>query len=84
MTDLPEWSAWTGDTIYALREALDLSRRELAEAVGVSERSLYRWENGLVAPRPVGLRAIREYASTRLHEPDARAAFIAYVAESSR
>lgn len=79
MMDLPEWSDWTGETIYALREALNLSRRELAEAVGVSERSLYRWENGLVAPRPVGLRAIREYASTRLQEPTARAEFVDYV-----
>lgn len=42
-----------------LREAANLTRGELAGALGVSRQTLWRWENGRVDPQ---LRNLKEYA----------------------
>lgn len=63
---LPDWSEWTGKHITAFRAVTGLTRRELADLIDGSERSLYRWEHNEVAPRPMGLRAIHRIAGERL------------------
>lgn len=43
--------AW-GRSIQRQREALKMSRRQLAESVGVSVQAVAKWEDGSSAPRP--------------------------------
>jgi DNA-binding transcriptional regulator YiaG len=40
----------TAEDIKALRERLDLSRRELAAQLGVAKRTVDRWEQGYGNP----------------------------------
>jgi len=40
------------DTVRSLREARGLSVRELADIVGVSMMTLYRWQEGRTTPHP--------------------------------
>jgi len=67
---LPEANEWTGAHIAAFRAVAGLSRADLADAIGGSERSLYRWEHNQVTPRPLGLRAIRQLAVSRLSDAE--------------
>ena len=45
-----------------IRTRLKLSQQALAEMIGVSRRSIYRWEQGIHSPHPSFERAIRELA----------------------
>ncbi|MEU5912891.1 helix-turn-helix domain-containing protein [Micromonospora sp. NPDC047527] len=51
---MPTVQAWTGCETRALRQALRMSIREFAENLGVSERTVSKWEAGrdAVHPRP--------------------------------
>ncbi|MFF0313818.1 helix-turn-helix domain-containing protein [Micromonospora sp. NPDC005252] len=51
---LPTVEAWTGRETRALRQALRMSIRDFAENLGVSERTVSKWEAGreAVHPRP--------------------------------
>ncbi|MDG4836947.1 helix-turn-helix transcriptional regulator [Micromonospora sp. WMMD967] len=51
---LPTVQAWTGRETRALRQALRMSIRDFAEDLGVSERTVSKWEAGrdTVRPRP--------------------------------
>lgn len=48
----------TGPDLRARREALGLSRLQLAVSADVSPDSIYRWEQGRASPRPAIARAI--------------------------
>lgn len=45
--------------VLALRERCQLSREQLAAALGVSGRTIARWENGLGEPSQLARRVIR-------------------------
>ncbi|MEV4384136.1 helix-turn-helix domain-containing protein [Micromonospora sp. NPDC049580] len=49
---LPTVEAWTGRETRALRQALRMSIRDFAENLGVSERTVSKWEAGREAVRP--------------------------------
>ncbi|SCE65787.1 helix-turn-helix domain-containing protein [Micromonospora saelicesensis] len=51
---MPTVQAWTGRETRALRQALRMSIRDFAENLGVSERTVSKWEAGrdAVQPRP--------------------------------
>lgn len=57
LTMEPQWRR-----IAALRKALQLTQRELAARLEVSECTLQRWENGTQNPSPMAWRVIRELA----------------------
>ncbi len=42
---------WTRERFRVLREALNRSQHEMAVLVGVTERTIFRWEKGLSDPR---------------------------------
>ena len=48
-----------GDFLKAYREEHELSRRQLAELLGLSETCIERLENGVVEPRMETLRVIK-------------------------
>jgi len=57
-----------GDAIRALREQLNLSQERLAQRLGVSLQSVWRWEQGLARPLPLiaaELERLRREASTQ-------------------
>jgi transcriptional regulator with XRE-family HTH domain len=47
MTDLNEKKS----PLRLLREAAELTRSELGRRIGVTERQIYDWENGIKLPR---------------------------------
>ncbi|WTD64881.1 helix-turn-helix domain-containing protein [Micromonospora sp. NBC_01638] len=49
---MPTVQAWTGRETRALRQALRMSIRDFAENLGVSERTVSKWEAGQDAVRP--------------------------------
>jgi transcriptional regulator with XRE-family HTH domain len=51
-----EEKTWWLEMVTALRRHMTIE--ELAEAIGVSERTVCNWQNG---ERPMGLKAIRVY-----------------------
>lgn len=51
-----EEKAWWLKMVSELREVMGL--REIAEAVGVTERTVCNWQNG---DRPMGMKAVRVY-----------------------
>jgi len=50
----------TPELLKKLRNDLDYSQKEMAQAIGVSIRSYQRWEWGLAYPRPAHRRQIKE------------------------
>lgn len=48
--------------IKSLRDRFGLSQPELAKRLGVGERSVRRWEAGLVDPSPMAVQAIQRFA----------------------
>jgi transcriptional regulator with XRE-family HTH domain len=48
----------TGKDIKRERENLGLSQAALAQLVGVTEHTVWRWEAGLRIPHPVVLKAV--------------------------
>jgi len=49
------------DEVKELREALGLTQEELARLIGVSARTVSRWERGESEPTPLALRGIRRW-----------------------
>ena len=50
---MPKLGGMQGSEIEAARKALGMNRTQLGAAVGVSERSIYRWERDEVKiPKP--------------------------------
>lgn len=47
--DMPE--TFDGAAIYHLRERLDISRRDLADLLDVSESAIIKWETDCIAPK---------------------------------
>lgn len=64
----PEFSEAVGRAIKVLRTARDMSRRELAEAAGISYPYLSEIENGTKGGSPRALRPIAEALGVPLHE----------------
>jgi transcriptional regulator with XRE-family HTH domain len=50
-----------GNKIKELRSRKSLTMKDVAEALGVSVNTVYRWENGLVKPRLTIIGKIAEY-----------------------
>lgn len=50
------------DEIKAVREKLELTQRAFADAVGVTETTISRWESGRVAPHQLAVDKIKELA----------------------
>ena len=40
----------TGNTIRVLREKKQITQKELAQILGVSDKTISKWENGLSVP----------------------------------
>ncbi len=53
-------SQWTQERFWFLRESLGLSRYEMAMLVGVTERTIFRWEKGQAHPQPFIIRRVEE------------------------
>lgn len=51
------------DAIKWIRDRLDLTQAELAQALNVSYATINRWENGKHFPAPLVRAAIRAYCS---------------------
>lgn len=49
------------DDVKELREALGLTQEEFARMLGVSARTVSRWERGESEPTPLALRGIRRW-----------------------
>jgi len=58
----------------AQRQKLGLSAREVAQLLGVSELSVYKWESGKVQPRAQYLPALNEFKALGKREATARLA----------
>lgn len=56
------------DTLKTLREAVPLTRAELAEICHVSEMAIYLWEEGQRSPRPANIRKLADalHVTTRM------------------
>lgn len=52
-----------GERIRRDRERRGLTQRELAEAIGMSETQVLRWENGKAEPFPASRRALERFLS---------------------
>ena len=53
-------AARTPESIRALRQQLQLSQEEFAAQLGVSYRSVNRWENGHATPSRMALKLIQD------------------------
>jgi transcriptional regulator with XRE-family HTH domain len=56
--------------IKAIRKALEISTADLAEAIGVSRATVYRWIGGENAPRLKNIVAIGQFAAGKPAVPD--------------
>lgn len=54
--------------IREIRRAKDITQRELAKAVGVTETVISRYENGVITPSPKRLKKIAEYLEVPVFE----------------
>ena len=54
--------------LYAARKALNLDHRELADTLGVSTRTMVRWESGRTLPREYARDPVIQWAGT-LRQP---------------
>ncbi|MGC4809056.1 helix-turn-helix domain-containing protein [Micromonospora sp. DT228] len=79
---MPTVQAWTGRETRALRQALRMSIRDFAQDLGVSERTVSKWEAGrdAVRPRPE-MQAALDTALSRA-EGQAAARFVAATSEA--
>ncbi|MEH2343514.1 helix-turn-helix transcriptional regulator [Nostoc sp.] len=59
------------DLIRELRQQLDLSQEKFAAKLGVSLRTINRWENGSTVPSPMALKLIEEMLE-KMGEADKR------------
>jgi DNA-binding transcriptional regulator YiaG len=57
---------WAGREVQALREALRLSKRALANQMGVTHRTITNWENEMVTISPFS----KSLLDQRLHVAD--------------
>jgi transcriptional regulator with XRE-family HTH domain len=57
-------------TLVAARERLGLSRAKVATKLGVSEKTIYRWERGLTPVRLYQLRALAELYEVDVEDLD--------------
>jgi DNA (cytosine-5)-methyltransferase 1 len=62
-----------GDIFRSLREKAGLKAKEASEKLGVSLKTIYRWENGEARPHPLAMKEIKELAGianrvTNLHQ----------------
>ncbi len=48
------------EEIRKLREGMKLSRREFAELVGVSHRTIEKWEYGTRNPRNIAIKTLKQ------------------------
>ena len=55
-----------GMSIKALRSEAGATQREAALAASVTERTYWRWERGLFAPKAVSLKRLAAFFSSRL------------------
>jgi len=50
------------EEIKAIREKLGLSQREIAEKIGATKTSWYKWEKGRSKPHPLFVESIKKLA----------------------
>lgn len=50
---------WRPERIHALREGLHRSQKEMAVLIGVTERTIFRWEKGDSLPRHKMIRRLK-------------------------
>ncbi len=73
---------WTKERVGALRDMLNRSQHEMAVLVGVSERTIFRWEKGLAQPRRKAARRLAEVEqklTARISKEQERRAFNEYL-----
>ena len=79
---LEDGTGWTAAHVVRLRELLGgekpLARQVFADAVGASERTIYRWEHGLARITTMPGRTLARYAYSQL--PDDQLAELARIA----
>jgi Helix-turn-helix len=70
---------WTGVELLALRLAVSMSVREFAEYLGVSDRTVSKWEVGGASVRPLSVNQAAAYTCLERATPLQRALFTAWV-----
>lgn len=53
-----------GERVKTVRKDLDLTQKELADALGVSFATVNRWENGQVNPSVLAQRAFKDFCDS--------------------
>jgi DNA-binding transcriptional regulator YiaG len=72
------------------REAIGFSQNELAQAVGVSSRTIQNWEAGVSKPKPVQVEAINRLLKilpeppAEVREPDTVSRLLAIIESQQR
>ena len=71
------------------REALGFSQAELAQAVGVTTRTIQNWEAGISSPKPSQVKAIERLLKilpepTEVQEPDTVSRLISIIESQQR
>ncbi len=51
---------WRPERIHALREGLNRSQEEMATLIGVTQRTIFRWEKGECLPRHRMIRRLKK------------------------
>lgn len=71
------------------RDAIGFSQAELAEAVGVTTRTIQNWEAGISSPKPIQVKAIERLLKilptpTEVSEPDTVSRLISIIESQQR
>jgi len=56
------------EALVAKRQAFDMTQKEMAQLLGVSSLSVYKWETGKVTPRDAQLARVREVLKMGVRE----------------
>lgn len=58
-------SAWSGNDVLALREAMAMTQAEFARELGVRQQTVSEWETGRYRPRGASVRLLSILAERR-------------------
>ena len=58
-------SAWSGNDVLALREAMGMTQAEFARQLGVRQQTVSEWETGRYRPRGASVRLLSILAERR-------------------
>lgn len=59
----------TSQRLRQFRERLNLTQAAIAAEIGIDEATYWRWENGSLPKRGLGLKALESYVTARSQTP---------------